>query len=135
MTRLASTTPVAVLGAGLTGMSAAFHLAKAGVPHRIFERRDSPGGHVITREDSGYRFDVTGHRPSYEGRRIDAQSTQGRVDLVGEFLLANDSHGRTLSGVLETGVEFDNLTVIRMLFGTSDAFIAFQSLLGARVTF
>jgi protoporphyrinogen oxidase len=56
-----TTTPVAVLGAGLSGMSAAFHLAKAGVPHRIFERSAEPGGHVITREDSGYRFDVTGH--------------------------------------------------------------------------
>lgn len=61
MTRLASSTPVAVLGAGLTGMSAAFHLARAGVPHRIFERAAAPGGHVVTVEDSGYRFDVTGH--------------------------------------------------------------------------
>jgi hypothetical protein len=81
------------------------------------------------------RFDVTGHRPVYQGRQVDAQSTHGRFDLIGEFLLATDGHGRTLSGVLETGVEFDNLTVIRMLFGSSDAFIAFQSLLGARVTF
>jgi protoporphyrinogen oxidase len=61
MTRLASSTPVAVLGAGLTGMSAAFHLARAQIPHRIFERGPSPGGHVITREEGGYRFDVTGH--------------------------------------------------------------------------
>jgi protoporphyrinogen oxidase len=61
MPRLASATPVAVLGAGLTGMAAAFHLERAGVAHRIFERREIPGGHVITREDSGYRFDVTGH--------------------------------------------------------------------------
>ena len=56
-----SSTPVAVLGAGLTGMAAAFHLDHARVPHRIFERRAHPGGHVITREDSGYRFDLTGH--------------------------------------------------------------------------
>jgi len=61
MTRLSSSTPIAVLGAGLTGMSAAFHLERAGVPHRIFERAAYPGGHVITREDSGYRFDLTGH--------------------------------------------------------------------------
>jgi protoporphyrinogen oxidase len=60
MTR-SSTTPIAVLGAGLTGMSAAFHLDRARVPHRIFERRTQPGGHVITLEDSGYRFDLTGH--------------------------------------------------------------------------
>jgi protoporphyrinogen oxidase len=61
MTRLSSSTSVAVLGAGLTGMSAAFHLDRGGVPHRIFERRQIPGGHAITREDSGYRFDLTGH--------------------------------------------------------------------------
>jgi protoporphyrinogen oxidase len=61
MTSRASTTPIAVLGAGLTGMSAAFHLGRAGVPHRIFERLGHPGGHAITIEDSGYRFDRTGH--------------------------------------------------------------------------
>jgi protoporphyrinogen oxidase len=60
MPRLSST-PIAILGAGLTGMSAAFHLGREGVPHRIFERNPFPGGHVVTREDSGYRFDVTGH--------------------------------------------------------------------------
>ncbi len=61
MSTLSSTTPVAILGAGLTGLSAAFHLDRAGVPHRIFERQDHPGGHVITLEDEGFRFDRTGH--------------------------------------------------------------------------
>jgi protoporphyrinogen oxidase len=56
-----SQTPVAVLGAGLAGMSAAWHLARRGVPHRIFERLPHPGGHAVTVEDSGYRFDRTGH--------------------------------------------------------------------------
>lgn len=42
-------------------MSAAIHLADAGVPHRIFERLAWVGGHAITVEDSGYRFDRTGH--------------------------------------------------------------------------
>jgi protoporphyrinogen oxidase len=54
-------TSVAVLGAGLTGMSAALHLDRAGVARRLFERLDHPGGHAITVEDSGYRFDRTGH--------------------------------------------------------------------------
>lgn len=61
MTARSSHTPVVVLGAGLTGMSAAHHLGKAGVPHRIFERLAHVGGHAITLEDSGYRFDRTGH--------------------------------------------------------------------------
>ncbi|MDI3284926.1 FAD-dependent oxidoreductase [Polyangium sp. 15x6] len=54
-------TPVAILGAGLTGMSASFHLGRAGASHRIFERLGRPGGHAITLEDEGYRFDRTGH--------------------------------------------------------------------------
>jgi protoporphyrinogen oxidase len=54
-------TSVAVLGAGLTGMSAALHLDRAGVERRLFERLERPGGHAITVEDGGYRFDRTGH--------------------------------------------------------------------------
>jgi protoporphyrinogen oxidase len=54
-------TPVAILGAGLTGMSASYHLGRAGAPHRVFERLSQPGGHAITLEDEGYRFDRTGH--------------------------------------------------------------------------
>jgi protoporphyrinogen oxidase len=56
-----STTPVAILGAGLTGMSAAFHLGEAGIGYRLFERAPRVGGHAITVEDEGYRFDRTGH--------------------------------------------------------------------------
>jgi protoporphyrinogen oxidase len=56
-----SSIPVAILGAGLTGMAAAFHLRRAGVPYRIFERLPHPGGHAITLEEDGYRFDRTGH--------------------------------------------------------------------------
>jgi len=53
--------PVAVLGAGLTGMSAAHFLRAAGIERRIFEKLDRPGGHAITIEDQGWRFDRTGH--------------------------------------------------------------------------
>lgn len=56
-----SSAAVAILGAGLTGMSAAFHLAEMGVPYRLFERLPHPGGHVITLEEEGFRFDRTGH--------------------------------------------------------------------------
>jgi protoporphyrinogen oxidase len=54
-------TPVAVIGAGLCGMSAALTLRDRGVPHRLFEKLAQVGGHAITVEDSGYRFDRTGH--------------------------------------------------------------------------
>lgn len=54
-------TPVAILGAGLTGLSTSHHLGRAGLAHRLFERLAWPGGHAITIEDDGYRFDRTGH--------------------------------------------------------------------------
>ncbi len=54
-------TPVAILGAGLTGLSTSHHLGRAGLTHRLFERLGHPGGHAITVEDEGYRFDRTGH--------------------------------------------------------------------------
>src|SRR4051794_3954400 len=55
------TLPVAVLGAGLTGLSAALELTRLGVEHRVFERLARPGGHVVTTLVEGYRFDRTGH--------------------------------------------------------------------------
>ena len=57
----ASKVPVAVLGAGLTGMSAAHFLRAAGIERRIFEKLDRPGGHAVTVEEQGWRFDRTGH--------------------------------------------------------------------------
>ena len=56
-----SHTEVVVLGAGLTGLSAALRLASDGVQFRVFEQCSEVGGHAITIEDEGYRFDRTGH--------------------------------------------------------------------------
>jgi protoporphyrinogen oxidase len=52
---------VAILGAGLTGMSSAHALRAQGVPFRLFEKTDRVGGHAVTIEEEGYRFDRTGH--------------------------------------------------------------------------
>ena len=52
---------VAVLGAGLAGMSAALELARLGVRHRLFERAREVGGLATTLVEDGYRFDRTGH--------------------------------------------------------------------------
>jgi protoporphyrinogen oxidase len=53
--------PILVLGAGLTGLSAALELERAGMPYRLIEKLSSPGGHAVTILDDGYRFDRTGH--------------------------------------------------------------------------
>ncbi len=52
------TPPITILGAGLTGLSAAHHLGEG---YQVLERLGHVGGHAITLEESGYRFDRTGH--------------------------------------------------------------------------
>ena len=58
---LAARVSVAVLGGGLTGLSASTFLQRAGVSHRLFEREAIAGGHAVTVEEQGFRFDRTGH--------------------------------------------------------------------------
>lgn len=72
------TTPVLVLGAGLAGLSAALHLGRAGVRYRHVERHGHVGGHAVTIDDEGYRFDRTGHL-------LHLRDPQMRA-LVGELL-------------------------------------------------
>ncbi len=55
------TCPVVILGAGLTGMSAALALQHKGVSHRLLEKQDQAGGLATTRTERDYHFDQTGH--------------------------------------------------------------------------
>ena len=52
-------TPVLVLGAGLSGLSAARHLAP--YPTVVVEREKDPGGTARSVESGGFTFDYTGH--------------------------------------------------------------------------
>jgi protoporphyrinogen oxidase len=52
---------IVVLGAGLTGLSAALELERARAPYRLFERSGRVGGHAVTDAEEGFRFDRTGH--------------------------------------------------------------------------
>jgi len=52
----------AVLGAGPAGLTAAYVLAKRGVPATLFEADGVVGGIAKTVEFKGYRFDLGGHR-------------------------------------------------------------------------
>lgn len=51
--------PVVILGAGLTGLSAAYHLRRG--PFVLVEREAQVGGHARSHREQGYTFDKTGH--------------------------------------------------------------------------
>ncbi len=52
---------VLIVGAGLAGLSTAWHLKDSGKSIRIIELSDTVGGWTKTTERSGFRFDHTGH--------------------------------------------------------------------------
>lgn len=55
-------TEVAILGAGLTGLSAAYHLEKKDFHNfKIFEKNSSCGGLLRSFKQDGFTFDYTGH--------------------------------------------------------------------------
>jgi protoporphyrinogen oxidase len=54
--------PIAVLGAGPAGLTAAYRLARRNVPVIVFEADDAVGGLARTVVRDGYRFDLGGHR-------------------------------------------------------------------------
>jgi protoporphyrinogen oxidase len=53
--------PVVILGAGLAGLSAAYHAQKKGLPYLLFEKESRPGGLVRSEHVNGFSFDYTGH--------------------------------------------------------------------------
>ncbi len=49
---------IAILGAGLGGLSAAIHLATKGYKVEIFEKNSDSGGKLSQFEQDGFRFDT-----------------------------------------------------------------------------
>ena len=52
--------PIAIIGAGLAGLSAALSLTERGVPVTLFDKGRGPGGRLSTRRADGWRFDHGG---------------------------------------------------------------------------
>ncbi len=70
--------PAAVLGAGLTGLTAAYVLRRNGVPVRVLEADRVLGGASRTVPYDGFRFDLGGHRFYTKNQRV--------LDLVKNLL-------------------------------------------------
>lgn len=65
---------IAVLGAGLAGLTAAYELIKKGVPGKdiiIFEKEDEVGGLAQTKSYNGFRFDLGPHRWFTKSKELD----------------------------------------------------------------
>lgn len=64
--------PVAVLGAGLTGLTAAWHLRRAGVPVVVFEASGRPGGVIGAVREDGWLHE-TGPNSLLDGSAVVAE--------------------------------------------------------------
>ncbi|HEX9968264.1 MAG TPA: NAD(P)/FAD-dependent oxidoreductase [Solirubrobacterales bacterium] len=64
--------PVAILGAGPAGLTAAYLLARRGVPTVVFEADQTVGGIARTAVADGYRFDLGGHRFFTKSAEVEA---------------------------------------------------------------
>lgn len=72
--------PVAILGAGIAGLTAAYRLQKAGVPCEIFEASDRTGGRMFTR----YDFNKDGMFCELGGELVDTDH-EDLITLAGEL--------------------------------------------------
>ena len=59
---------ILILGAGLAGLSAAYHLQKKGLDYQIFEKEDAPGGLCRSKNIDGFTFDYSGHLLHFKNR-------------------------------------------------------------------
>lgn len=93
---------VAILGAGLAGMSAALELDALGIRHRLFERHTYVGGLATTLQEDGYRFDRTGHLLHLR----DPQMRDRVLDWVGDDYLLVERKSRVWSHATYTRYPF-----------------------------
>lgn len=72
---------VAVIGAGIAGLTCAWELQKAGIPVQVFERDSSVGGRMNTRTKDGLAFDVGANFLIGAYRGVNALAAETGVSL------------------------------------------------------
>src|SRR5262245_17207551 len=83
-------------------MATAYHLARLGIPYRIFERLPLAGGYAITVEEDGYRFDRTGHLLHLR----DAETKALALEWMGADVLEIERRSRIWSNGVYTRYPF-----------------------------
>jgi len=82
--------PVAVLGAGPAGLTAAYRVVQRGLPVIVFEAGEQVGGLARTVVRDGYRFDLGGHRFFTKSAEVEALWEE----LLGPELLVRPRQSR-----------------------------------------
>ena len=71
---------ILIVGAGLAGLSTAYHLA--GIPYRLYERESEVGGLCRSYRKDGFTFDYTGHLLHFRQPQIKALVEQLLTDKL-----------------------------------------------------
>jgi protoporphyrinogen oxidase len=82
--------PVTILGAGLSGLAAAWRLSNQGIPVRVIEQESRVGGMARTINKNGFRFDYGPHRFYSDDSTVISLVR----DLLGDELLTHKRHSR-----------------------------------------
>jgi oxygen-dependent protoporphyrinogen oxidase len=72
---------VAVIGAGMAGLSCAWELRRAGVDVEVFERNEGVGGRMSTRSKDGLAFDLGANFLIRAYRRVNALADELGIEL------------------------------------------------------
>jgi 4-hydroxyacetophenone monooxygenase len=131
---------VAIIGAGMSGIIAAYRLQQAGVPYVVFDKNDDVGGTWLENTYPGCRVDIPNHFYSYSFAQRDdwPQFYSPRSELFNYFRSCVDEfairpHIRLATEV--TSVEYDDVAATWTLHlsgpeGTTDTYTA-QSVISA----
>lgn len=107
---------IIIIGAGLTGLSAAYHLEKAGYyDFEIFEKETDPGGLCRSIYQDGFTFDYTGHLlhisdPSFE-------------NIINKYVGKNNLNIITRKSFIYSHDTYTNYPFQTNLFGLPEAVI------------
>jgi oxygen-dependent protoporphyrinogen oxidase len=85
--------PAVIVGAGISGLAAAYYLAQRGAPSIVFDPRPRPGGVIETARIDGYTID--GGPDSFLAAKPEAMALIRELGLEGDVISSNDHQRKT----------------------------------------